>query len=273
VPFPVQAQPSSGGTRARPRGILVLLPYVTWQGRNPLDDDGDGAPNLLDLGVPARAARVFAGGLPAGFARQEAPAMAWLDANRHRYDLTTDLALLDGPADRLAGYRGVLIPGDARWLPARVRTMLRTFVRDGGTLVSLGTDSLRRSVGFDPATGRLVDPSAARRADLFGARLGPVVRRPTELTAYEDDPSVELFLDASLIPGVGAVEPTRSEGDEATVLASAVTPDGTPVFVAAAYGRGMVIRPGLPDFASRLSTSDPVITKLMARLWTLLSRS
>ncbi len=28
---------------------------MTWQGRNPVDDDGDGAPDTLDRGVPARA--------------------------------------------------------------------------------------------------------------------------------------------------------------------------------------------------------------------------
>ena len=35
-----------------------------------------------------------------------------------------------GPA--LAGHHGVLIPGDARWLPAKVRASLRAFARAGG---------------------------------------------------------------------------------------------------------------------------------------------
>ena len=74
--------------------MLVVLPYVTWQGRNAADDDGDGAPNTLDLGVPVRPVRIMAGdGLPAGFAEQEGQLLRWLDRNGKRYDITTDLAL------------------------------------------------------------------------------------------------------------------------------------------------------------------------------------
>ena len=86
VPLPVQApghQP-----------VLVVLPYMTWQGRNPVDDDGDGMPNLLDLGIGVHVPRPFAGGgLPAGFLHFEAPTISWLDHTHRRYDITTDLAL------------------------------------------------------------------------------------------------------------------------------------------------------------------------------------
>jgi hypothetical protein len=276
VALPVQARQSAAGTAARPRGVLVLLPYTTWQGANPGDDDGDGAPNTLDLGGPARSFRVMAGdGLPQGFTEQEAPLLRWLDTQGHRYDITTDLSLILGKGPRLTGHQGVLIPGDARWLPARVRSDLRAFVRRGGTVVSTGTDSLRRSVRLD-AKGRLVQPSPERATDLFGARLRPVVAQQTDLEVFQEDPKVDLFADGpGLFTGIEAWEQTERAGPEADLLTYAVTkqPAGRPVVVALRFGKGLVIRPGFPSFAQRLaSDTDPATTALMARMWTLLSR-
>lgn len=277
VPFAVQARRGVGGTAARPHGVLVVLPAITWAGRDAVDDDGDGAPNTLDLGGPAKLVRVAAGdGLPAGFADHEAPALLWLDRTRRRYDLTTDAALAAGRGPRLAGHRGVLIPGDARWLPAGVRTALRAFVDRGGTLVSLGTDSLRRTVRLD-ASGRLTGPSPPAPTDLFGERLGAVQRRPTNLEVFQDDRDVQLFTGATgLFTDVPAWEPTERAGLDAEVVARAVTqqPAGRDVVVAARVGKGLVIRPGFPSFAQRLSPSidDPAVSALMARMWTLLSR-
>jgi hypothetical protein len=278
VVFPVQARRSIAGTAAKPRGVLVLLPYSTWQGRNAADDDGDGAPNTLDLGGPARSFRIMAGdGLPAGFPEQEGPLLTWLQRQGKRYDITTDLALAVGKGPALAGHHGVLIPGDARWLPARVRESLRAFVRGGGTVVSTGTDSLRRSVRID-AKGRFVAPSPAKPTDLFGARLRPVVRKPTDLEVFQQDPQVDLFQGSDgQFTGIPAWEETARIGQEAEQLTSAVTvntnPPGKSVIVAARFGKGLVIRPGFPSFAQRLAAdTDPATSALMARMWTLLSR-
>ncbi|HWI70830.1 MAG TPA: FlgD immunoglobulin-like domain containing protein [Baekduia sp.] len=277
VVFGVQQRAAVAGTAAKPHGVLVVLPYVTWQGRNAADDDGDGAPNTLDLGGPARALRIMAGdGLPAGFTDQEGQIFRWLDGQGKRYDITTDLALALGRGPTLAGHHGVLIPGDARWLPAKVRVALRAFVKAGGTVVSTGTDSLRRSVAFDPATGRLVKPSARKPTDLFGARLGNLVSKPTNLTLFTNDPGIDLFLGADgIFPDVAAWEPTERVGDEADLLSNAVTDDDAAktVVIAARFGKGLVIRPGFPSFAQRAAAdSDPATSALMARMWTLLSR-
>ena len=277
IPIAVQARRSVAGTAARPRGVLVLLPLITWQGRNPTDDDGDGAPNTLDLGAPVRPFRVMAGnGLPTGFTDKEAPLLTWLGRQGKRYDINTDMGLSVGKGPPLTGHKGVLIPGDARWLPARVRADLRTFVRRGGTVVSLGIDSLRRSVALD-GKGRLVDPSGPRQTDLFGARLRPVVTKATNLQIFQDDPQIKLFQGAEgLFADVPAWEQTDRVGEEADLLSSAVTesPQGRWVIVAARFGKGLVIRPGFPAFAPRLvqSPPDPAVSALMARMWTLLSR-
>jgi hypothetical protein len=278
VVFPVQARQAVAGTAAKPHGVLVVLPYTTWQGRNPVDDDGDGQPNTLDLGQPARALRVWAGdGLPQGFAEQEANLFRWLDGQGKRYDITTDLALLGGAGPRLAGHPGVLIPGDARWLPAKVRASLRAFARAGGTVVSTGTDSLRRTVGFDAKTGRFVKPGPRRAADLFGMRIGALQTRTTDLTNFTNDPKLDLFKGADgVFHDVERWEPTERAGEEADLLSNAVTDDPDDpktVVIAARFGKGLVLRPGFPSFARRVAEdSDPATSALMARMWTLLSR-
>ncbi len=276
VVFSVQARQPIAGTRAKPRGVLVVLPYVTWQGRNAADDDGDGAPNTLDLGVPVRPVRIMAGdGLPVNFTAQEGQLLRWLDRNGKRYDITTDLALALKRGPQLAGHHGVLIPGDARWLPAGVRVALRAFVKAGGTVVSTGTDSLRRSVLLD-AKSRLANPSPAKPTDLFGAKLAPVVHKTTTLELFTQDPKIDLFKGADgLFPNVDAWEATERVGDEADLLSNAVTSTkygSKTVIVAARFGKGLVIRPGFPSFAQRVATnSDPATSALMARMWTLLS--
>ena len=276
VVVPVQARRPVSGTAARPSGVLVLLPVITWQGRNPVDDDGDGAPNTLDLGTPVRTFRVMGGdGLPQGFAQREAPLLQWLDRTRRRYDVQTDLGLLLGRGPALTGHHGVLIAGDARWLPTRVQQELRAFARRGGAVVSVGIDSLRRTVRLD-AQGRLTDPSRPQPADLFGAKLGPVVTKTTNLVNFQDDPQVQLFHGAGgLFTDVPAWEPTLKTGTEANLVARAVTGDPQSprdVIVAVRFGKGLVVRPGFPAFTTRLSTNDPAVTALMARMWTLLSR-
>jgi hypothetical protein len=202
--------------------------------------------------------------------------LQWLDRSGRRYDITTDLALVLGKGPRLTGHQGVLIPGDARWLPARVRTDLRTFARRGGTVVSTGTDSLRRSVRIDVAKARFVDPTAERANDLFGARLRPVVGHQTDLEVFQEDPRVDLFADGpGLFTGVPAWEEIERVGTDADLLTNAVTKDPPAkwVIVAVRFGEGLVIRPGFPSFAQRLaSDTDPATSALMARMWTLLSR-
>jgi hypothetical protein len=266
VPVPVQ------GSGRQP--VLVVLPYMTWQGRNPVDDDGDGMPNLLDLGIGVRAPRPFArSGLPAGFLHFEAPTISWLDHTHRRYDITTDLALALGQGPKLDGHKGVLIPGDARWITRRLGVQLRAFVRGGGHLASLGTGSLLRRVLISPH-GRLYAPTPPAATDLFGARLRPLVHGKVTLQSFMDD--LQLFAESNGTYGpFGSYEQTLRLGPDADLASEAVIsaggPLGKPVIVAVRYGKGVVIRTGLPELPDRLSAGGPVGT-LMTRVWTLLSR-
>jgi len=266
VPFAVQ-----GATKAP---VLVVLPVMTWQGRNAVDDDGDGRPNLLDAGLPVRVGRVYAGdGLPAGFAQRDAPLLAWLARTGRRFDVTTDVALAAGTGPRLTGHKGVLLPSDTRWLPAALQRRLRSFVRGGGTVASLGLDSMRRQVRLTPR-GRLIDPTPPAPTDLFGGRLGRIQRAPQAATLTEASDRIELFAGTTgELAGFRTLEPLASPGAQERLLASAVTEGGRTAITATRFGRGLVLRFGVPDLATRLTRdeTDPP-TALMARTWTLLSR-
>jgi hypothetical protein len=153
--LPLQGQHAPPGGPACPspsrapreRAVLVVLPVMTWQGRNPVDDDGDGAPDVLDRGVGVRLDRVYAGdGLPAGFATHEAPVLSWLDA--HAQALRRHHRRRDRPRARPAA-RGAprrAAPRRHALAAAEVQRRLRRFVRRGGRVATLGVDSLRRQV-------------------------------------------------------------------------------------------------------------------------------
>jgi hypothetical protein len=265
VPVPVQSRDQ--------HRVLVVLPVMTWQGRNSLDDDGDGLPNLLDRGVGVKLDRVYAGdGLPAGFAERDAPLLAWLDRNHHRYDITTDVALAMNRGPRLEGHKGVILPSDVRWLPRSLQQRLRRFVRGGGAVATFGIDSLRRQVTISPRR-RLVGPTPPATTDLFGARLHPPeqLSAPSNVVLKNDE--IQLFAGTS-----GAFGPFSSiqEADAlgAEPLASAVTedpPSSLPTLAASRLGKGFVLRFPLPELPAKAASGDPETTALLNRTWTLLS--
>ncbi|MEA2153972.1 MAG: hypothetical protein QOE11_112 [Solirubrobacteraceae bacterium] len=255
------------------RDVLVVLPLTTWQGFNPVDDDGDGRPNTLGAGLAVRIARPYVkSGLPAQLPRQEALLLAQLDRSGRRYDLTTDVALARGLGPQLAGHRGVILAGDTRWLDAGVARDLRAFVRSGGRLLSVGTDSLRRSVTLDDARDSALSPTPPTARDLFGARLRPVVREPVSLVNVVDQ--IALFGGTEgLFPGIDAFEQTLDVrgGARAVAAAAATQPGDRQVIVASRLGTGLVIRPGLPDFSAKLRSS-PELATFLQRTWALLRR-
>ena len=255
---------------APPRRVLLVLPFATWQGRNRVDDDGDGLPNTLERGVPAAVARPFAAdGLPSGFARGEAPLLAFLDRSRLRYDLTTDLALAQGQGPRLAGHRGVVLAGDERWLAGGLSDALRGYVRSGGRVLLLGTESLARSVRLQ--AGRLTNPSPPATTDALGAQVESLTSLGDQALAVKMD-RVDLFGGTTgLFTGFGRSEPVGSLEAGARPLADAGPAGGKPVIAAYRLGRGLVIRTGLPEWRARLP-DDPAVDAVTGRAWKLLSQ-
>jgi flagellar hook assembly protein FlgD len=268
VPFAVQSREH--------HPVLVVLPVMTWQGRNSLDDDGDGLPNVLDRGVGVKLNRVYADGLPTDFATRDALLLTWLDRTHRRYDITTDVALAAGTGPRLEGHDGVILPSDVRWLPRSLQLRLRRYVRNGGHLASFGIDSLRRQVSLSKR-GRLINPTPPASTDIFGARLRPLeaLNPPTHLVVADDDENLQAFAGTA-----GSFGPYRviqeADGLGAKPLASAITEDpqtGRPVIAITRLGKGLVFRFPLPELPAHLASpaEDPDTTALLERTWTLLS--
>src|SRR5206468_1512653 len=154
-----------------------------------------------------------------------------------------------------------------RWITRRLGTQLRAFVRGGGVLASLGTGSLERRVLISPS-GRLYAPTPPAAADLFGAQLRPLQHGTIMLQSFTDD--LQLFAETNGTFGpFGSYEETRRVGREADLASDAVIASGgtlgRPVIVAVSFGKGKVIRTGLPEFPDRLSGGGQVST-LMERI-------
>jgi hypothetical protein len=274
VPFLVQSQ-----QRAR---ILVVVPAITWYGTDQVDDDRDGLPNTLASRGPVDHPRVLQGGpdqLPAGFADQVAPLLVYLDRNHLRYDLTSDLSLALDP--RASDRDGVLLAGPLRWIPARQARRLRRYVLDGGRLASFGTDTLRRSVSVTRT--RLLRPTQPTPTDPFGARLAPLRRgsAAVPLTVLDQRPEEPLLAgsDGSL-GGFDVFEESAARPDDARARVLAALgqeptdeqraraesegkspPEALAALTLSRFGKGTVIRIGLPQWGGRIG-KDPEVAQI-----------
>jgi hypothetical protein len=260
--------PRSARGEARP---LVVLPALTWQGLNRVDDDADGFADRLPFSDSVRLDRPFAGGgMPARFEEEVSPLLRWLDRERLPYDLTTDLALSrhEGPA--LGNAPGVAFAGSELWLPDELMRRLRDYAADGGRLAIFGADSFKRAVTL--RGDAISDPSPPRRANALGERTRVVRTSAAPLTVFED--GLGLFEGVSGFLGEFTVfENSTGLPASARRISEAGRDPGQPAFIAFGLGGGIVLRTGTPQWAreleeSALSLELPQVTK---RIWTLLS--
>jgi hypothetical protein len=262
---------------ARKQPVLVVLPAITWQGLNPLDDDGDGLPNVLTGAETSRASRVrvlrVLSALPPGFANGVQPVLEWLARHRKRFEITTDLALAGGQGPTIAGRRGVVVVGQSRWITAGVAEDLRRFVRGGGTVAALDPTGLRRDVTLSQPSradgGVLRAPGAFNPENAFGLVSRGAVRLDGPPQNDKDDVGLFTGTDGRF-DGYPVAWPLDSAGG-GRIVASAVDRRDHVVIAAVGVGDGFVIRTGLPTFASRLRT-DSDTSELMDSTWRRLSR-
>jgi N,N-dimethylformamidase beta subunit-like protein/flagellar hook capping protein FlgD len=270
-PLAVAGLPQSKRAAERPRA-LVVLPAMTWQGLNPVDDDLDGFADTLLTGGPVSLNRPFRnGGLPPRFGSEVAPLLLYLDRQRLAYDLTTDVSLArrEGPA--LGNAPGVAFAGSALWLTEPLMRRLRDEVADGLRTASFGADAFRRSVRL---TGdMLVDPSRRRRVDAFGETTNLLRTSAAPLTVFEDGLALFENLD-SFIGDFTEFEQSQSLPTSARTIATAGRDPGQPAFVAFGLGGGVVIRTGTAQWSreldeAALSEEVPAVTN---RIWRLLAQ-
>lgn len=261
IVVPLIAGPPAG---AQHRNVLVVLPTLTWQGTNPVDDTGDGVPDTLTGNVPIRLERPF-GGLPAG-AADEGALLAQLDRAGFHYVLTTDLALLRDPIAVLHQHSGVVLAGSEIWLPSALSTALRSYVQGGGHLLSLGEDSLRRGVTL--SAGQALDPTPAASVDAFGARPGAVTSAAHSLMTVLADPLGIFGGTAGAFPGIQRFQVVRPP--PGTSASAAGTSGQTTAIIGFRVGRGEVVEIGLPDFGLSVRGSRD-LQQLTARVWRMLA--
>ncbi len=260
--------PRSARSRARP---LVVLPALTWQGLNRVDDDADGFADRLPFASSVRLDRQFAGGgLPKRFAAEVSPLLRWLDRERLAYDLTTDIALArrEGPA--LGNAPGVAFAGSELWVPEQLMERLRDYVADGGQVAMFGADSFKRTIDLRDEVAS--NPSRPRRANAFGEQTELLRTSKAPLTVFED--GLGLFEGMSSFVGEFTVfEASRDLPPGGRRITAAGRDAGQPAFLALGLGDGTVLRAGTPQWAreleeSALSLELPLVTK---RIWRMLS--
>jgi hypothetical protein len=251
---------------ARPGRVLVVLPALTWQGLNPVDDDGDGLPNTLSSGQPIKLARPLVKGLPAGLG-DEAALLSYLDSSHHPYDLNTDLGLIDGVGPRLKGHRMVILAGTEQWLPHAQLSALHTYVAAGGHVLSFGTGSLLRQVTVHG--GEAQGPTPPASSDPLGAAPRAVVTRNHELIGVLNDGLGIFSTTSGVFSGFSSYQPF---GSSRTQLASEAGVSATaPAIIGYRLRRGTVVDVGLPGFASHLA-HDVDAKEIVNQVWTVLTR-
>jgi hypothetical protein len=247
--------------------VLVVLPALTWQGLNPVDDDGDGVPDTLEHGDSIALDRPLANGFPAG-AVDEAGLLAYLDKTHRAYDLTTDVGLVSGFGPTLQGHTGVILAGSLRWVPGSLAATLRAYVANGGHVMSIGTDSMLRSVTV--AAQHAARPSKPAASDPFGAKPGPVVVHSTNLITVIRD-GLGIFRQTSgAFPGFHDYQSIRSVAAPAQVESEAGATTSAPSIVGFRLERGTVVDIGLIGFGSRLAHNVDA-QELTNSLWKMLS--
>ncbi len=262
---------SSATGRAAYTRTLVVLPALSWQGVNPVDETGDGLPNTLTAGDQISLSRPLAYGLPPGLG-PELALINYLDRHRLYYQLTTDVGLADGVGPRLAGHSGVLLDGSLVWLPSNLKAPLSAFVRAGRSLVSVGAGSLQSQARLNGSPGaQTAGPPTQLSPDPFGAHHGSSSSlRGSLITVLSD--GLRLFGGAVAFPGytVGqAINPPAGTPGSAVSAAGAAV--GQSNITGFRNGRGTVVEIGLPEFAASLSHNVDA-QELLGRLWKLLSR-
>jgi flagellar hook assembly protein FlgD len=248
--------------------VLVVLPAITWQGLNPVDDDTDGFPDTLDDSRAVPLHRGFSRS-PAGFASDTAPLLRFLDANKLRYDLTTDVALAQGAGPKLDGRPGVVFAGSTRWFTEQLDARLRDYVQGGGRVASFGTDAFRRTVELSPT--QLAAPSPPQGTNALGEQTAPSSSAAAPLVVNPGD-TLGLFAGTDGFVGLFTrFEQSQGRVPGADLLASAGRDPDKPALVAYKLGGGTVIRVGTPQWSAALS-SDPEVANVTTSLWSYLSR-
>jgi hypothetical protein len=231
-----------------PRRVLVVLPAIRWQGVASVDSTGQGLPDTLPRSRTVLLGRLvppLPGGLE-GLHSNVVPLIRQLSRANLPFELTTDIALAEGVGPKLKGHSGVILAGEETWLPKAQLVALRDWVSSGGRLLDLGTDGLLKTV---EVTGGVASrPSHRRRLNPFEAAISPRSADAAGLLVWKD--RLGLFAETGgrvdSPPGWTRV---AALGPHSSLLSAAGPAEGVAATAAWKFGKGIVIRPGIPLLA------------------------
>ncbi len=258
---------SKAGAAATRAPVLVVLPALTWMGNSPVDDNGSGFADTLNRGRAADLNRPLVDGPPSSLG-SDAALLAYLDAQRLSYQLTTDVALAENTGPSLFGRSGVLIADGAQFVPSSLAAHLRGFVKGGGRALVLGAGSLRgvsRLSGW-PSNPRASAPSLAS-TDIFGVRHGPITPTGGQLISELTD-QLGLFASAPSFSGFSVYRPLTPPSSSA--LSASGIGNQSDAIVGFRYGSGIAVEVGLPQFGFALAHNIDA-QGLIASVWQLLA--
>jgi len=245
--------------------LLVVLPAIRWQALAPVDGDGDGLPDLLPLGRAASINRLMPnikGGL-VGWADQVLPLLRVMAQSRVKADVTTDIALAQGRGPKLSDYNGAVLAGEETWLPSQVLKGLRDRVNGGKRILDLGLDSLRRTV--EVRGGVISSPSKPTQADVMGGTRGPVQVDSAYQLAWKDTIGLFATTGGRIFAPAGWSGITKVDSPGGFVAASG--PQAGIAGVAAwRVGKGIYIRPGIPNIAANALVGPTTLSLLVRSL-------
>ncbi len=240
--------------------LLLVQPAIAWQGENPVDDDGDGFPDVLSddpSGTPLRLRvnRPLADGrLPGGFRANEAAITEFLAGTGvtagDRLDATTDFALALAPRAWLRNRRAVVLTGDARWLSPAAGVALRRFVERGDSVVLFGQDSLRRTVRVAPST--ITGPSPRAERDVFGERARVTRYAPAPVVPFADP----FGAFAGPVGLFTRFDESQGRARGASLQLSAGRDPAKPAVEVYRLGKGRVVRVGAAGWGAYLARGD-----------------
>jgi hypothetical protein len=254
-----------------PVGPLIVLPMISWLGRDPVDQTGDGITDVFGHDEAVRFPRLFAydEGTPPDLYSDLAPLLLALDEAKVRYDLATDLDLEFG-RQPTGDERAVIFAGRPTWISRALSKRLRGWVAAGGRLALFGPEALRASVSVGESV--LARASPVTPVDALGGRLQDLRSAAGDLTVLSEDPGLGLLEGFSgVLEGWDAVEELVSPGPgKVTTGVGEESEQLRPALSAAEQGKGLVIRVGLPGWGARLRDGDPAVAQLTANIFDVL---
>ncbi len=245
------------------KDLLVVLPAIRWQGLAPVDGDGDGLPDLLPLGRSASADRLMPAlkeGLD-GWKSKVLPLLTLMAQNRIKADATTDIALSQGRGPKMADYNGIVLAGEETWLPAQLLKGIRNRVTGGKRVLDLGLDSLRRTVNVSGAV--ISRPGRPAEEDALGGVRSAEQADSAYQLEWKDTIGLfsttggRIFAPAGW-SGIAKVQPPG------TFVAAAGPEAGIAGISAWKLGKGLYIRPGIPNIAAN-ALAGPTLQSFLTR--------